>query len=82
MKNLGKLKLNQLSKANLKKREMSKVVGGRYCSCGCNYQGSGGGSSPMDNANANYWTGDNGATSYGNNTYCSGQNSNHWFAVR
>lgn len=36
MKNIGKLKLTQLSKAGLGKRELNKLVGGaNCCSCGC-----------------------------------------------
>lgn len=35
MKNLSKLKLNQLGKAELKKREMNILVGGYQCTCAC-----------------------------------------------
>jgi len=35
MKILGKLKLNQLSKAELEKREMNILVGGYACICPC-----------------------------------------------
>ncbi len=31
MNNLGKLKLNELSKSCLKEREMDKIYGGNYC---------------------------------------------------
>lgn len=57
MKNLGKLKLNQLSKAELEKREMNFLRGGAddpYCSCGCFYEGEIGGSSRSDNSNKNW----------------------------
>ncbi|MFZ5430205.1 MAG: TIGR04149 family rSAM-modified RiPP [Bacteroidota bacterium] len=53
MKNLGRLKLNQLSKANLKKRELISLKGGFLCSCACCYEGQPGGSSTGDNAVAN-----------------------------
>ena len=60
MKKLGKLKLNQLGKAELEKKEMNHIKGGCYCNCA--YSGeqcsSGddywGGSSNIDNSNANY----------------------------
>ena len=40
MKKLGKLKLNQLSKAELEKKEMKHLTGGDFlCSCGCLYAG-------------------------------------------
>jgi len=59
MKNLGKLKLNQLNKAEIEKREMNALRGG--CGCACAYSGpqcsSGdngyGGSSSVNNACAN-----------------------------
>ena len=59
MKNLGKLKLNQLNKAEIEKREMNALRGG--CGCACAYAGpqcsSGdsyyGGSSSVNNACAN-----------------------------
>lgn len=36
MKNIGKLKLTQLSKAGLSKRELNKLIGGENCCiCGC-----------------------------------------------
>lgn len=56
MKTIGKLKLNQLSKAELDKRELNSLIGGNpvgdNCGCGCYYAGSGG-SSSVDNTNAN-----------------------------
>ncbi len=50
MKKIGKLKLNQLSKAELEKHEMKNVLGGTPsgCQCGC-----GGPSSVGDNCSAN-----------------------------
>jgi natural product precursor len=51
MKKIGKLKLNQLSKSELEKREMNFLKGGG-CYCGCYYQGQGG-SQTVDNRNAN-----------------------------
>jgi len=61
MKNLGKLKLNQLNKAEIEKREMNALRGGGGCVCGCLYSGgqcsSGdsyyGGSSNVNNTCAN-----------------------------
>ena len=50
MKNLSKIKLNQLSKVELEKREQQKLLGGgSCCGCGCN-----GPSSTWDNAVANW----------------------------
>lgn len=49
MKNIGKLKLTQLSKAELGKRELNRLVGGENCcACGCH-----GPSSSYDNYTAN-----------------------------
>ncbi len=45
---LNKLKLNQLSDADLNEREMLRILGGGTpgcCQCGCNYAGESGGSS-------------------------------------
>jgi natural product precursor len=41
MKKLGKLKLSQLSKEEMEKREMNNLRGGDYCvtNCGCEYAG-------------------------------------------
>ena len=51
MKNIGKLKLTQLSKAGLGKRELNKLIGGaRCCICGCRP----GGSSTSDVTYANH----------------------------
>ncbi|MDP3443580.1 MAG: TIGR04149 family rSAM-modified RiPP [Ignavibacteria bacterium] len=53
MKKLGKLKLNQLSKAVMEDRELINLRGGyTTCTCGCCYEGNGG-SSTIDNAIAN-----------------------------
>ncbi len=61
MKKLKKLKLNQLSKAEMGKRELNHLRGGCGSMCGCQYEGeqcsSGdsyyGGSSSNENAIAN-----------------------------
>jgi len=58
MKNLKRLKLNQIGKAELEKREMNFLLGGNCCNCGCAYAGNGG-SSTSDNLYANS---DNGYT--------------------
>jgi natural product precursor len=52
MKNLTKLKLNEVSRIELEKREMNQLVGGECCGCGCN-----GPSSTEQNANANWYSG-------------------------
>lgn len=49
MKKLSKLKLNELSKTEIEKRELSKLLGGENCECGC-----AGTSSSNANFNANY----------------------------
>jgi natural product precursor len=67
MKKLEKLKLNQLSKAEMEKREMNHLKGGDCCGCGCHYTGSGG-SSAYHNLNANQA---NGYHSYGGDIGCS-----------
>lgn len=71
MKQIGKLKLNQLSKAELNEREMNFIKGGS-CSCGCHYAGSGG-SSSCENSQANL---DYSYTSYGGGKTCSPCSSN------
>lgn len=62
MKTLKKLKLNQVSKANLEQQEMGKLSGGCLncgveiwpnCGCGCAYAHTGG-SSTSDNGGANH----------------------------
>ena len=45
MKKLSKLKLNQLSDANLRDREMNGLRGGGNCYCSCYYANNGGFSS-------------------------------------
>ena len=52
MKQLRKLKLNQLSKKELNKNELSILLGGKSCTCPCAYANSGG-SSTGDNNTAN-----------------------------
>jgi natural product precursor len=59
MKKLSKIKLNQLNKSLMEKRELLNFLGGGYgagscCGCGCAFYGSGGGSSAMDNGSANF----------------------------
>jgi natural product precursor len=49
MKKIGKLKLNQLSKAELKVKELNNLLGG-FDPCGCGCQGT---SSNDDNEEAN-----------------------------
>ena len=68
MKHLNKLKLNTLSKLQLKNRELSQIKGGG-CTCSC-YYANHGGSSPQDNSNANYGLG-NGYSPNGCNQYIS-----------
>jgi natural product precursor len=71
MKKLKKLKLNALSEANLREREMNILKGGECtCGCGCLYQNSGG-SSTQDNggANKNYGY----FSDYNNYAYCDGE---------
>ena len=78
MKNLGKLKLNQLSKAEIEKREMNALKGGDpTCGCGCHYSGSGG-SSEYDNQNANAA---NGQGSSGGNVICWDWNGSTWVQI-
>ena len=59
MKKLSKLKLNQLSDANLRDREMNGLRGGGTCACSCYYENSGG-SSSSSNRDANCNTGPTG----------------------
>jgi len=71
MKKIGKLKLNQLSEANLRDREMNGLRGGtdvRWCGCSCLYTDKGGASS-TDNSNANYKIGYGGDSIGGCNSY-------------
>ena len=53
MKKLSKLKLNMLSDANLRDKEMNGLRGGGNCYCSCYYANSGGSSSDA-NMGANY----------------------------
>ncbi|WP_286845121.1 TIGR04149 family rSAM-modified RiPP [Proteiniphilum sp. UBA5346] len=49
MKKLGKLKLNQISMAELDQRKMNKLRGGRSCACkGCYCAGGSGGVNTAD----------------------------------
>ena len=70
MKNLGKLKLNQLSKVEMQKKEMYNLVGGHcgsdhsYCGCACAYAQSGGSSNDA-NGDANSVTGIQSSATYG-----------------
>ena len=64
MKAIGRLKITQLSKAELGKRELNRLVGGeRCCICGCR-----GSSSNSDNGGANRRGGANGLVSPGGGT--------------
>ena len=58
MKKIEKLKLNQLSKDELKKRELNQIKGGsdECCKCCCGYVFEGG-SSTMENYSANFAAG-------------------------
>ena len=61
MKYIRKLKITQLSKAELGKREQNRLVGGtKCCICGC-----GGPSSTTDNHGANTSGGEHGLVSPG-----------------
>lgn len=61
MKSISKLKITQLSKTELSKREQNKLVGGEVCClCGCN-----GPSSFADNKSANTQGGASGLFSPG-----------------
>ena len=51
MKQLKKIKLNDLNESELKEREMNALYAGRACSCSCSAPG---GSSISDNGNGNY----------------------------
>ena len=62
---IERLKLDQLDKSELKKREMGQLIGGTCCGCGCN-----GSSSLNDNYTANYYYGY--SQSSGGNKVCAG----------
>ena len=68
MKKLSKLRLTQLSKAELEARQMNALKGGQLCSCSCYYANSGG-SSSTDNSNANYKGGNDYRSVNGCNQY-------------
>lgn len=70
MKELKKIKLNQLREADLNSREMSQLKGGKCCGCGCH-----GPSSAEDNQNANA---ESGYGSTGGSTYCWCLDGNIW----
>jgi len=63
MKKICKLKLNQLSKNDMEKREMNNLRGGDCCGCGCHWD-----SSAYDNLNENQ---KEGLHSYGGDIGCS-----------
>jgi len=56
LKVVGMLKLTQLGKVDLLKRQMNDLKGTNGCTCGCHYANSGG-SSTCDNGNANQASG-------------------------
>ena len=61
MKKLNNLKLTQLSKVELERREMNQLLGGgECCGCGCN-----GPSSTLANAHANWNAGYSGSVGGG-----------------
>ena len=64
MKAIGRLKITQLSKAELGKRELNRLVGGERC---CLYEDNGG-SSTSDNKGANNSGGASGLYSPGGGT--------------
>lgn len=57
MKQIERLKLNQLSKDELQKRELKQIRGGERCKCCCGYSGDPGGAPFYENALANYQAG-------------------------
>lgn len=73
MKTLGKLKLTQLNSAELRKKEMGQLAGGRSCGCGCH-----GSSSTDDNYSANWYGGY--SSSDGGNVRCADSNHGTWFS--
>lgn len=71
MKAISRLKITQLSKAELSKRELSRLVGGDGCCiCGCR-----GPSSNQDNGGANNQGGASGLFTPGGGTNYGGTNS-------
>lgn len=69
MKKLGKIKLNQLNKAELSERELNRLLGGTNCClCGCRGSSSNGqnGAANTAGGTSGYYPGDGGAgTGYG-----------------
>lgn len=58
MKTLRKLKLNQLAMSEIEDQKMNRLLGGQgdcsgSCACGCDYEGTPGGSSTSSNRSAN-----------------------------
>jgi len=76
MKQIERLKLNQLSKEELQKRELKQLKGGNLCKCCCGYAGEPGGSLTTSNMTANYQSGY--MESYGDPAYCYCVNSIPW----
>jgi natural product precursor len=67
---LKELKLNDLSTKNLNNRQMNTLKGGgNCCTCSCFYAGQPGGSSSIDNRNANHDLGDGAYSPVGDNRY-------------
>lgn len=74
---LGRLKLNALSEASLKDKDMNVLKGGNCCNCSC-YWADRGGSSIEDNTNANYSNdteSKDGCNQYAN---CDGSDNSFW----
>ena len=68
MKQIERLKLNQLSKEELQKRELKQIKGGNQCVCCCGYAGEPGGAPTGEYALANYNAGYE--QSYGDPEFC------------
>lgn len=62
---MNTLKLNALESSSLSKKEMNLINGGdaRVCVCACQFEGTPGGSSTLDNKMANYNLGPRGGYS-------------------
>lgn len=67
---LKKLKLNALSEAGLKDKEMSALKGGTCCTCSCYWEGTPGGSSSLDNSGANFTFGGESIKGCNEYVYC------------
>lgn len=81
MKSLSKLKLNQLRRVDLGKKEMTALIGGDecsvgFCGCGCYYEGTPGGAPSEINAD---WNSREGYASPGCEGYCSCVILNGWY---